>query len=104
INRVGCAEIPVGFGDTLAGGQDVETLVAFRPEEIPAHLQMPNQAMRLVLGRDSDATDAGVHGVREREIDDARLAAKVDGRLGAPVGELHQPAAAPAGEYEGQSV
>ena len=57
--------------------------------------------MRLVLGGDRDAADAGIERVGEREIDDARLAAEIDRRLGAPVGQLHQPAAAPAGEHIG---
>ena len=74
------------------------------PKEVPAHLQMPNEAMGLVLGRDRDPADAGVHGVRQREIDNARLAAKIDRRLGAPVGQFHQPAAAPAGKDKGEGM
>src|SRR3712207_8600121 len=44
------------------------------------------------------SADAAVERIRQSEVDDPRLAAEIDGRLGAPVGQLHQPAAAPAGE------
>ncbi len=101
VNGVGRAGIPLIFGDALAGGQDVEALVALLPEEVPAALKVPDQAVRLVLGGDADATDARIECVREGEIDDARLAAEVDRRFGAPVGQFHQAAAAPACQHIG---
>src|ERR1700730_1738791 len=58
IDRVGRPEIPVRLGDALAGRQDVEAFVALGAKEIPAHLQMTNQAVRLVLRGNSDAADA----------------------------------------------
>ena len=67
-------------------------------------LQMADQAVRLVLGRDRDAADAGIQRIRQREIDDAGLAAEIDRGLGAPVGQLHQPAAAAAGQHERQGM
>ena len=103
-DRVGGAEIPHCLGDALAGRQDVEALVALGPEEVPAALQVADQAVRLVLRGDRDAADAGIERVREREIDDARLAAEIDRGLGAPVGQLHQPAAAAAGQHIGHGV
>ena len=60
--------------------------------------------MRLVLRGDADAADAGVERVGQREIDDARLAAEIDGRLGAPVGQFLQAAAAAAGQHIGHGV
>ena len=54
--------------------------------------------MGLVLGGDADAADAGIDGVGKRKIDDARLAAEIDRRLGAAFGELRKPVAAAAGE------
>ena len=54
--------------------------------------------MRLVLRGDADAADAGVDAVGQREVDDAELAAERHRRLGAPVGELLQPAAAAPGQ------
>ncbi len=58
----------------------------------------------LVLRGDRDAPDAGVDGVRQREVDDAGLAAEEDRGLGALVGQLHQAAAAPAGQHIGHRV
>ena len=60
--------------------------------------------MRLVLGGDADAADAGIERVGQREIDDARLAAEIDRRLGAPVGQFLEAAAAPAGQHIGHGV
>ena len=104
IDRVGRAEIPHGLGNALRGRQDVEALVALRTEEVPAPLQMPDQAVRLILRGDRDATNARVERVRQSEIDDSRFAAEIDGGLGAPVGQFHQPAAAPAREHIGHGV
>ncbi len=104
VDRVGGADIPLCFRHALAGGQDVEALVALGTEEVPAALQMADQAVRLVLGGDGDAADAGIERVGQREIDDARLAAEIDRRLGAPVGQLHQAGAAAAGQHIGHGV
>lgn len=97
---VGGAEIPLVLGHALRGRQDVEALVALGAEEVPAVLEVPDQAVRLVLGGDGDAPDPGVQGVRQREIDDPALAAEVDGRLGASVGQFLQAAPASPGEDE----
>ena len=104
IDRVGGAEIPQRLGDALRRRQDVEALVALGPEEVPAALQVADQAVRLVLRRHGDAADAGIERVRQREVDDARLAAEIDGGLGAAVGQLQQAAAAAAGEHVGHRV
>ena len=101
VHRIGGAGVPLVLRDALAGGQDVEALVAFDAEEVPAALQMADQAVRLVLRRDADAADAGVQRIGQCEIDDARLAAEIHRRLGTPVGQFHQPAAAPARQHIG---
>ena len=72
VDGVGGAFIPLRFRDALAGRQDVEALVALGPQEVPAALQMADQRMRLVLGGDAEAADAGIERVGEREVDDAR--------------------------------
>ena len=100
-HRVGGAGVPLVLRHALARRQDVEALVAHRLQEVPAALQVPDQAVRLVLRRDGDAPDAGVERVRQREVDDARLAAEIDGGLRAALGQLQQPAAAAAGEHVG---
>ena len=82
-HRVGGAFIPLELGHALRGGQDVEALVAFGPQEVPAALQVADQRMRLVLGRDADAADARIDRVGQREVDDPRLAAEIDRGLGA---------------------
>ena len=62
-DRVGRALVPLRLRDALRGRQDVEALVALGPEEVPAALQVADQAVRLVLGRDADPADAGVERV-----------------------------------------
>ena len=44
--------------------------------------------------------DAGVDAVREREVDDAELAAEIDRGLRPGLGELLEPAAASSGEHQ----
>ena len=82
----------------------VDELLHAAVEEAPAALDVADQAVRLVLRGDADAPNAGVHAVGQREIDDAELAAERNGRLGAPVGELLQPAAASARENQAVGV
>ena len=97
-HRVGGAAIPGRLVEPLLRRQQIEELVHLRAQKRPAHLQMPQQAVRLVLGQDGDAADVRVDAVRQDEIDDAELAAEEHRRLGAPVGQLLEPAAASAGE------
>ena len=104
VDRVGRAFIPLGFGNALARRQYVEALIALGPQEVPAALEMADQRMRLVLRRHADPANAGIERVRQREIDDPRLAAEIDRRLGAAIGELVEPAAAAAGEHIGHGV
>ena len=103
VDRVRRAEIPHRFGHALAGGKNVEAFVALRAKEIPAHLQMTDKAVGLVLRRNRDAADAGIEGVREREVDDARLSPEVDGGLGTPVSQLLEPASSSACQDKGKS-
>ena len=104
VDRVGGALVPLGLGDALARRQDVEALVALGAEEVPAALQVADQAVRLVLGGDADPADAGVERVGQREVDDPRLAAEIDRGLGAPVGQLVEARAAAAGQHIGHGV
>ena len=104
VDGVGRAFIPLRFRDALAGRQDVEALVSLGPQEVPAALQVADQRMRLVLGGDAEAADAGIERVGEREIDDARLAAEIDRRLGAAVGQFLEAAATAAGQYIGHGI
>ena len=101
VDRVGGAPVPIGFVHALLRRQQVDEFVGFAAHEIPAALQVPQQRMRLVLRDHVDAADPGVDAVGEREIDDAELAAEMDGRLGPAVGQVLQPRAAPAGQNQG---
>jgi glycogen phosphorylase len=100
VDRVGGAAVPALFVEALLRRQQVDELVHLRAQEGPAALQVAQQAVALVLGDHADAPDAGVQAVRQREVDDAELAAEVHPGLGAPVGELLQAAAAPAGQHQ----
>ncbi len=98
VNRVGCAFVPLRLRDALAGRKDVEALVPLRAEEVPAALHVADQRVRLVLGGDADAANAGIQRVRQGEVDDACLAAEINGRLGTPIGEFLQAAPPAAGQ------
>jgi hypothetical protein len=56
---------------------------------------MADQAVRLVLGGDADAADAGIERIGQSEIDDARLAAEMHGGLGPPIRKFEQTGTAP---------
>ena len=98
--RVGGADIPLVLIHTLGRGQDVEIFVPLGPEKVPAALAMPDQAVRLVLRRNRHLANARVQRIRKREVDDARLAAKIDSRFDSSVGQLLQTASAPARQNE----
>ena len=100
VHRIGCSEIPVFFRGSLRRGQNIDKLLEAAVEETPAALDVPDQAVRLVLRRHADAADSGIYAVRQRKIDDAEFAAERHGRFGTPVGQVFQPAAAPAGQHE----
>ena len=89
---------------TLLRGHHVDELVHLVPHERPAGLQVLEERVGLVLGYDADAPDAGVDAVREREVDDAELAAEIDRGLRPGLGELLEPAAAPSGEHQSHGV
>src|SRR5881227_2885034 len=78
----------------------IEKLVHLGAQKRPAHLQMPQQAVRFVLGEDSDATDVRIEAIRQRKIDDAEFAAEKYGGLGAAVRQLFEPAAAATRQHQ----
>ena len=104
IHRVSGAEIPHILVDALGGRQHVEALVALRSQEVPAAAEVSDEAMGLVLRRDRDAADARIQRVGKREIDDAGLAAEIDGRFGAPIGEFEEAGPAPSSQHVGHGV
>ena len=90
VNRIGGAAIP-DFAELLLRRNDVDELAELAVQVPPAALHMLNQGVRLILSQDEDLADAGVHAVRQREVDDAVLAAERRGGLGSVVRHLHEP-------------
>ena len=84
--------------------QHFHVFAHFTAQKPPAPLDMADQRMRLVLGEHADSADAGVDAVGQGKIDDAELAAEGHRRFGAPVGELLEAGAAPAGQYQCQCL
>ena len=77
--------------DPLLRRHDVDEFAQLAAEiALPAEVDVPIQAHRLVLGEDEDLAHAAVEAVGQREIDDAVDAAEGDGRLGAVPGERLQ--------------
>lgn len=100
-HRVGRALVPLGLVDVLLRRHDLDELAEAAVEKAPAALDVADEALRLVLRGDADVADARIDAVGEGEIDDVELAAEGHGGLGAPVGQLLEPAAAAAGKHDG---
>ena len=98
------AAVPGVVVDPLLRRDQVDELVHLRLQEVPAALQMPQQAVRLVLSEHADPPHPRVHAVGEHEIDDPELAAEMDGRLGAVVSQLLQATAASPREHQGHTL
>src|SRR5664280_2412130 len=65
---------------------------------------MSDQAVSLVLRRNRDPADSRVDRIGKGKIDDARLSAEIDRRLGAPVGKFQKPASPPARKNESKGM
>ena len=102
-HRIGRARIP-RFFNPLLGGQHIDELAEPAVQETPAALNMPEQAVGFILCCHADAAYAGVHAVRQDEIDNAKFSAKRDCRFRAPIGQLMQAAAAATRQDHGVSV
>jgi hypothetical protein len=74
------------------------------PRRKPQPLPMCWISERLVLGQHRDLADAGIHAVREHEVDDAEFAAERGGGLAAIFGELLEPLPAAAGHDHGHGA
>ena len=97
------ARVP-SFPHSLLGGKHVQELLQRGVQEVPASLQVLDQAVRLVLGRDTDPANAGIDAIAEREIDDAVLATERHRGLGTPIGQLLQPRASPTRQDDGVGI
>ncbi|MPN64133.1 hypothetical protein SDC9_211904 [bioreactor metagenome] len=100
IHGIGRSAVPGLLVDTLLRWQEIDELVVLPSQEAPPALDMPQQAVRLVLGDDSDAPDARIDAVGHRKIDDPVLPAEINRRLGATIRQLIQPAPTPASQHQ----
>ena len=103
VNRIGRAAIP-NLTELLLRRHDVDELAELAVQVAPAALHMLNQGVRLILREDEDLADARVDAVRQREVDDAVLAAERRGRLGTMVRQLHEPLTAAARHDDGDGA
>jgi len=104
VDGIGRPLVPLVFVDLLLRRQQLDELIETPVEEAPAALDVADQAVRLVLRGHTDLADAGIDAVGEREIEDAELAGKGHGRLGAKIGQLLEAGAASAGQDDGEGV
>ncbi|MNQ60437.1 hypothetical protein D3C85_747160 [compost metagenome] len=104
VDGIGGAAIPVHLVHPLLGRQQIDELVHLIAQEGPARLQVAQQAVGLVLGDHTHPANAGVDAVGEHEIDDAELAAEMDGGLGAIVGQLLQATTTSPCEHQGHTL
>ncbi len=81
---------------------DLDELAELAAQVTPAALDVLDQRVRLVLREHRDLADAGVDAVRQREVDDAELAAERRRRLAAILGQVPEALAAAAGHDHGQ--
>ena len=102
VNRIGRAAVPE-LTELLLRRHDVDELAELAVQIAPAALHMLNQGLRLILRENEDLPDTGVDAVRQGKIDDPVLAAERRRRLGAVVGQLHEPLAAPTGHDDRHS-
>jgi hypothetical protein len=95
VHAVGRAPVPV-LARLLLRRDHVDELAELAAEVAPAALHVLDQRLRLVLREQADLADAGVHAVRQHEIDDAELAAEGRGGLAAMLVSSAQALAAAA--------
>ena len=100
VHRIRGSAVPALVVGALLRGQQIDELIHLAFQKRPTVLQVTQQAVRLVLGDHADAPYARVEAVRQREIDDAKLAAKINRRLGALVGQVFQAASATPRQHQ----
>lgn len=98
--RVSRALIPDVAANALVGWQHLDEFIEFASQKSPRHLDMTNETVTGVLSEDGDTAHARVHGIRQREIDDAELATEEDGRLRMTSCQIEQATAASSGQHD----
>ena len=101
-DRVGAAEVPP-LADPLLG-RHRRDVVAEHRRHPPGLGDVPVETVGLVLRQHDDLEVAGVHDVRQREVDQPVDPGERHRRLG-PVGrQRHQPLSLPSGEHDREDV
>ena len=103
-HRIRSAAIPRIFRHTLLGRQQINMFVQFVLHERPATLQMAQQTVGLVLRGQANAAYARIDAVGEGEINNAKLAAKINGGFCTAVGQLFQAATASPSQHHGKTL
>ncbi len=100
-----CGALIPGLGDALHGGQDLDEFAELVGDDgAPALADMAVEGERLVLGEDVDVAKIGVNAVGEGDVDDAVLAGKRYGRLGAIAGEGEESLAGTTGKQDAKRI
>ena len=91
--------------DPLLRGHHVDELAQLAAQiALPAQVDVPVQAHRLVLREDEILAHAAVEAIRQGEINDAIDAAERDGRLGPVAGQRLQPRSLAPGQDHRQDI
>ena len=103
VDRVGRPLVP-HLGDPLLRRDHLDVLAQLAAEELPALVDVPVQARRLVLRQHQHLAQVGVDAVRQREVDDPVQPAERDRRLGPVPGQWLQPRPPAPGQDDRQDV
>ena len=104
VDGVGGALIPV-LVDALLRGNDLDELAQLAAEiGLPAEIDVPVEAHRLVLGEDEVLPHPAIEAVREREVDDPIGPAEGNGRFCPISRQRFQPRALSPRENHGQHI
>ena len=98
------ALVPGAAGLGGVGRQDGDAALAVVEVPGATGADVVVQQVRTVLREHAHRRDPGVRAVGKREVDDAELAAKRDGRLRHVAGQRTQPAALTSGEQHGDAL
>ena len=92
--------VPVGFVQSLLCGHHINEFIEFATQEPPAALDVAHQTVTFVLGEYTNAANARIEAIGEREIDNAKLATEIHCRLGPSIRQIEQTTAAAAGKHQ----
>ena len=101
VHRVGGAAVPV-LADLLLSRNQLDEFAQLAAQIAPAALDVLDQRLRLVLSEHGDLADAGIHAIRQHEVDDAELAAERRRGLAAMQGQRLEALAAASGHDDRQ--